>query len=293
MRKPLALALAAVALFALATSFVAVAETEIVVVTQFGRTVQVVESAGLTLKWPDPIQSVLRLDRRLQPLDLPLAEVLTSDKKNLVVGGFVAWRVVDARRFIQSVRDRGVAQQRLADLVTSELGSVVGTYPLSAILTTEAGGSKVAEISSRVAAAVGPQALSEFGVRVEDVRIRRLSFPDQNLIAVYSRMRAERERIAKKYRAEGEEEAAKIKSETDRSVRQLLAEAYRDSEVERGRGDAEAIRRYAEAFERDPAFYKLTRTLEAYKKLLDKNTTLVLSADSPLFRYLEAPPEAR
>ncbi|MGC4116495.1 MAG: protease modulator HflC [Myxococcales bacterium] len=292
MRKTVILALCAVAAFAAATSFVTVGETEIVVVTQFGRTVKVVDEAGLLLKWPDPIQSALRLDRRLQPLDLPLSEFLTADKKNLVVGGFVAWRIADARRFIQSVRDRGVAQQRLSDLVTSELGTVLGTYPLSSILTTDEAGSKVPEIAGRVAAAAGPQALSEFGVKVEDVRVRRLSFPDQNLQAVYSRMRAERERIAKKYRAEGEEEAAKIKTETDRSVRQLLAEAYRDAESERGRGDAEAIRVYAEAFEKDPGFYKLTRTLEAYRKLLDKNTTLVLSADSPLFRYLQSPPEA-
>lgn len=291
-RTTLIIAALAVAAFALATSFVAVDETEIVVVTQFGRTVRVVEQAGLALKWPDPIQSTLRLDRRLQPLDQPLSEFLTADKKNLVVGSFVVWRVADPRRFIQSVRDRTGAQLRISDLVSSELGTVIGTYPLSSILSTEAA-SKLSEIAGRVAAAVGPVALAEYGVRIEDVRIRRLSFPDQNLQAVYSRMRAERERIAKKYRAEGEEEAAKIKTETDRAVRQLLAEAYRDAEVERGRGDAESIRIYAEAFEKDPSFYKLTRTLEAYRKLLDKNTTLVLSADSPLFRYLETPPESR
>ncbi|MBI5543871.1 MAG: protease modulator HflC [Deltaproteobacteria bacterium] len=292
-RMPIVIAALAVLAVALATSFVAVDETEIVVVTQFGRPIRVVETAGLTFKWPDPIQSALRLDRRLQPLDQPLSEFLTSDKKNLVVGSFVVWRIADPKRFIQSVRDRSAAQQRILDLLSSELGTVIGTYPLSAILTTEASQSKLAEIAQRVGQAVAPTALAEFGVKVEDVRIRRLSFPEQNLLAVYSRMRAERERIAKKYRAEGEEEAAKIKTETDRVVRQLLAEAYRDAEVERGRGDAESIRTYAEAFERDPAFYKMTRTLEAYRKLLDKNTTLVLSADSPLFRYLETPPEAR
>jgi membrane protease subunit HflC len=103
-------------------------------------------------------------------------------------------------------------------------------------------------------------------------------------------MRAERERMAKKYRAEGEEAAAKIRSKTDKEVRELLAQAYRESQIKRGRGEAEGIRIYAEAFEKDPEFYKLTRTLESYSKFLDDKTTLVLSAQSPLFKYLETPP---
>lgn len=291
--KSLLLVAALVALYAGATAFVAVAETEIVVLTQFGRPVRVLDRAGLALKWPDPIQSALRLDRRLQPLDQALGEFLTQDKKNVVVGSFVVWRVADARRFIQSVRDQAAAEQRLSDLVNSELGAVLGTYPLPAILSTDPEGSKLPEIVAQAKAAVAPQALAEYGIAVEDLRIRRFGFPDQNLQSVYSRMRAERESIAKKYRAEGEEEAAKIKAETDRAVRELLAEAYRDAETTRGRGDAESTRIYAEAFEKDPSFYRLTRTLEAYRKLLDEKTTLILSADAPLFRYLETPPEGR
>jgi len=185
------------------------------------------------------------------------------------------------------------AEQRLSDMVSSELGAVLGTYALPSILSVEPGGSKLPELAGKVLQAVAPQALNEYGIRIADLRLRRLGFPEQSLQAVYNRMRAERERIAKKYRAEGEEDAARIRTETDRTVRDLLAEAYRDSEITRGKGDAESIRIYAEAFQRDPAFYRLTRTLEAYRKVLDKNTTLILSADAPLFRYLEAPPEVR
>jgi membrane protease subunit HflC len=104
-------------------------------------------------------------------------------------------------------------------------------------------------------------------------------------------MRAERERMAKKYRAEGEEGAGKIKAQTDKEVREILAKAYREAQMTKGRGDAESIRIYAEEFEKDPNFYKLTRTLEAYRKFLDERTTLILSSKSPLFRYLESPPE--
>lgn len=293
MRRKLLVAAALVALYSVATSFVAVDETEVVIITLLGRPTRVVEEAGLTLKWPDPIQSVLRLDRRLQPADQPLGEYLTQDKKNVVAATFVVWRIADARRFIQSVRSMPAAEQRLSDMVSSELGAALGTYPLPSILTTEPGASKLPELTAKVLAAVAPQARSEFGIQVEDLRLRRLGFPEQSLQAVYNRMKAERERIAKKYRAEGEEEAARIRTETDRTVRDLLAEAYRDAEITRGKGDAESIRIYAEAFQRDPSFYKLTRTLEAYRKLLDKETTLILSADAPLFRYLQAPPEVQ
>jgi membrane protease subunit HflC len=292
-RTALALAVLLTAGYLAATTLVAVDETEIVVLTQFGRPIRVVEEAGLTFKLPDPVQTALRLDRRLQPLDSRLREYLTEDKKNLVAGSLILWRIREPKRFIQSVKDRAGAEQRLADLVDSELGSAIGSYPLSAFLNPGEQGTRIPELAARVTKACQQQALSEFGVEILDVRLRRLGFPEQNQQSVYNRMKAERERIAKKYRAEGEEEAAKIRSQTDRTVRELLATAYRDAQVTSGHGDAEAMRIYGLAYGKAPAFYKLTRTLEAYRKFLDKDTTLILSADSPLFRYLESPPEER
>jgi membrane protease subunit HflC len=285
--------LSLLALYVASTALIAVEETELVVVTQFGRPVRVVEQAGLAFKLPDPIQTALRLDRRLQSLDTSPREYLTQDKKNVVLGGFVVWRVREPKRFIQSVRDLAAAEQRLSDLVASELGSAVGSYPLASFLSLGEEGTRLREMADRVTAASREQALAEFGIEVLSTRVRRFGFPEQNLQSVYSRMRAERERIAKKYRAEGEEEASKIRSQTDLSVRELLATAYREAQITRGRGDAESIRIYAEAFEKDPGYYKLTRTLQAYQRFLDEQTTLILSADSPLFRYLETPPEER
>jgi len=272
-------------------AFVAVDTTEIVVITQFGKPVRVVSEAGLTVKWPDPVQSVIRLDKRLQALDSNVGEFLTNDKKNLVLSNFIVWRILDAKKFIQSVKDMSSAQRRLSDLVGSELGVAIGTYPLSSFLATDEGGTKIPEICGKVARASRQHALQEFGIDVMAVHLRRLSFPDQNLRSVYDRMRAERARMAKKYRAEGEEKAAKIMTQTDKRVREILAVAYRESQITKGRGDAESIRIYAEAFEQDPDFYKLTRTLDAYRKFFDEKTTLILSADSPLFRFLESPPE--
>lgn len=292
-RAILAVGTLAIVAFVASTSFVAVREAELVVVTQFGRPVRVIEKAGLALKLPDPIQTALRIDGRLQAFDTTQREYLTQDKKNVVLSGFVIWRVKEPRRFIQSVRSPAAAEERLSDLVASELGSAVGSYALSAFLSVGEQGTRLREMADRVTEACRKHALAEFGIEVHSMRIRRFGFPEQNLQSVYSRMRAERERIAKKYRAEGEEEASKIRAQTDRSVREMLAEAYRDAQIVRGRGDADSTRIYAEAFAKDPDYYKLTRTLEAYRRFLDEETTLILSADSPLFRYLESPPTDR
>lgn len=274
-----------------ATAFLSVRETEWVVITQFGRPERVIERAGLALKLPDPFQTAIRIDKRLQPLDTAVREYLTQDKKNLMLGAFLVWRVQEPMRFIQSVRTIAAAEQRLTDLAASELGSAVGSYPLSDYLSLDEKGSKLRAMTEEVTIKCRQQALAEFGIEVMSVRLRRFGFPEQNLQSVYSRMRAERERIAKKYRAEGEEEASNLRSETEKEVRELLATAYREAQILRGKGDAEAIRIYAEAFEQDPGYYKMTRTLQAYQRFLDSDTTLVLSTDSPLFRYLEAPPE--
>ncbi|MBW1766736.1 MAG: protease modulator HflC [Deltaproteobacteria bacterium] len=280
-----------VAAYVLITVFVAVHVTEVVVITQFGRPIEVVTEPGLKLKLPDPVQTAIRLDKRLQPLDSNINEYLTQDKKNLVVSNFILWRIVDAKKFIQSVKDVTSAERRLSDLVGSELGVHIGTYPLSSFLSTNKEGTKIPEISEKVTRACRDQAREQFGIEVVDVRLNRLSFPEQNLRSVYSRMRTERERMAKKYRAEGAEGAANIKAKTSKEVREILATAYRKAQITRGKGDAESTRIYAEAFKTDPEFYKLTRTLEAYRKFLDKDTTLILSSESPLFRYLESPPE--
>ncbi len=276
--------------YLISTSLVVVDETQTVIVTLFNKPVRVVKEAGLVVKWPDPIQTVIRLDARLQSLDSNLGEYLTRDKKNLVASSFILWRIQDAERFIQSVRSKTNAEKRLTDLVGSELGVALGEHVLQDFLTTSEEGSKIGEITKTVLERTKEAALRDFGIELLDVQLRRLGFPTQNLRSVYERMRAERERIAKKYRAEGEEEASKIRSQTDKEVRELLAEAYRDAQITKGQGEAEAMRIYAESFSKDARFYELTRTLETYKKILDDKTTLILSTESPLFRYLETPP---
>lgn len=281
---------AALALYAAVTSLVIIQEEEVALLTELGRPEKTLNQAGLALKWPDPIQSVIKLDRRLQSLSTKATEYLTADKENIFAGAFVLWRIKAPLVFVESVRDSAKAELRIDDLVQSTLGSELSRQPLGALLN-DTEGSRILESMDRVLASVRPQALRDFGIEIVDVQLNQLSFPDQNLRSAYNRMRAEREQLAKRYRAEGEEEAAKIIAQTDKEVRELLATTYRDTEALRGQAQAEAMAIYASAYEQAPEFFELTRTLETYRKILGDNATLILSKDTPLFRYLDGAPE--
>jgi len=282
----------ALALYASVTSLVIIQEEEVALLTELGRPEKTLDQAGLAFKWPDPIQSVIKLDRRLQSLSTKATEYLTADKENIFAGAFVLWRIRAPLVFVESVRDSAKAELRIDDLVQSTLGSELSRQPLGALLN-DRDGSRISESMDRVLASVRPQALRDFGIEIVDVQLNQLSFPDQNLRSAYNRMRAEREQLAKRYRAEGEEEAAKIIAQTDKEVRELLATTYRDTEALRGQAQAEAMAIYARAYEQAPEFFELTRTLETYQKILGPDATLILSKDAPLFRYLDGVPEQK
>jgi membrane protease subunit HflC len=270
----------------LRTAAFVVDETQSAIVTQFGSPVRVVDRAGFHWKIPQPIQAVRFFDRRLLVYDPKPTEFLTNDKKNVVVDAFVTWRIADPRKFLETVNDRGGAEVRMADIVASELGAALGRYPLQALITTDEEQMKVAEIMSGVTDGVRSSAATGFGIDVADVRMKRLAFPEQNKQSVFDRMRAERDRIAKRYRSEGEEEAIKIRATADKERQEILAEAYREAEKTRGEGDAEATKIYASAFNTDPEFYRFLRTLESYRRFMDEKTTIVLSSDSDLLELL-------
>lgn len=270
----------------LRTAAFVVDETQTAIVTQFGSPVRVIDRAGFHWKIPQPIQAVRFFDRRLLIYDPKPTEFLTNDKKNVVVDAFVAWRIADPRKFLETVNDRAGAEVRMADIVASELGAALGRYALQALITTDAEEMKVAEIMGGVTEGVRSLAATGFGIEVADVRMKRLAFPEQNKQSVFDRMRAERDRIAKRYRSEGEEEAIKIRAAADKDRQEILAEAYREAEKIRGEGDAEATKVYAAAFNTDPEFYRFLRTLESYRRFMDEKTTIVLSSDSDLLQLL-------
>jgi modulator of FtsH protease HflC len=266
------------------TAMFTVSETDLAIVTFFGRPTRTIADAGLHFKWP--LESVLRFDRRLIVYDPGSSEFLTRDKKNLVLGSAVCWRITDPTRFLQTVGDATGAEMRLHDLVWAKLAATVGRIDLSDLLSTDPGRAHVQALGEQVRSSATVETESRFGVAVVDLQLKRINFPEQNKFAVFARMRAERERIAREYRAKGEELAIKIRAEADRQRAQLLAEAYRDAEKLKGEGDAEAARIYGQAYGRNPQFYKFVRTLESYKKILNDKTSLILSGDSELLKLL-------
>ncbi len=266
--------------------FFQVDQTEYVVVTQFGRPVRAITEPGLNWKLPDPIQSIQRFDNRLKVFLPSQAEFLTRDKKNIVAEGYPTWKIADPVEFMKTVQDIAGAQARLTDIVSSELGVVFGQYDLSSLVTAEEGKMKLPEMMEKVTRTSNNK-VKEYGMTVTDVRVKVLNFPEKNKQSVFQRMRAERERIARKYRSEGTEEASKIQAEADKEKKIILSQAYEKAQKLKGEGDAMAIRIYAEAYQKDSEFYKFLRSLQAYEKFIDDKTTVILPTDAEILKYFE------
>lgn len=254
-------------------------ESEQAIVIQLGKHVRTIREPGLHFKLP-LVQNVLRFEDRILEYDASAAKIITADKKHLVIDNYARWKIIDPLKFYETVRNEFGAQARLDDIVFSEIREELARHTLTEIVSIrrEMLMDKVAEKCDQKA--------REYGIRIIDVRIKRADLPREVTHSVYARMRAERERIAKKYRSEGEEEAVKIRATADRERTILLAEGFRQGEILRGGGDARAIKIYARAFGKDPEFYSFLRTLEVYKKSLTEGTTMILSSDSELFQYL-------
>ncbi len=265
-------------------SFFSVRETEFVLITQFGKPLYTVSEAGLHAKWF--FRSAGYFDRRLRIYNPRPSEFLTRDKKNLVIESYVAWRIENPQRFVETVGDPIAAEMRLHDIIWSSLSAALGNHDLDALIAPQPELVRAADLLDRLTETADRSGLLQYGIRVVDVRIKRLNLPEQNKQSVYARMRAERERIARQYRAEGEEEALRIRADADRQKEEILSAAYKEAEKVKGEGDAEATRIYSQAYSRNPRFYKLLRTLEAYKRVLDDNTTAVLSSDSDFLKVL-------
>jgi len=269
---------------ALWRSVLLVDETELVIVTQFGRPVTTLTEAGLHFKLP--YQSALRIDRRLQVYNPRPSEFLAAEKKNVDLDVFVCWRVQDAQHFLETVNDLKGAESRIHDIVWSELAAEVGRNPLEALVSVDSKSHRLGELVAGVAGRCAERAERDYGIRIVDVQIKRIGLPAQVRDSVFERMRKERARMAEKYRSEGQAEALKIRAAADKERTVVLAKAEADAERIRGRAEAEATRIYAAAHGKDPAFFELLRTLETYRKILDEKTTVLLSGDSELLKYL-------
>jgi membrane protease subunit HflC len=299
---------------ALPSALFTVDRTEFVYLTQFGRHVATLDGAndgeaGLHFKWPWPVQSVQRLDRRLQHFDLAGAELLTRDPrrntidKTLTIDAYVCWRIADAAgvdRFIRRVGSAEGAQAILGQHVGSELGAAVGQMELDDLISTDPGKvdrqrerlrERLLEGSDADGHSLREVARQEYGIEVVDLRLRRLNHPAAVQQAIFERIRSERQKKAADYITEGQRLADDIKSASDRRVSEMRAQAEAEAIRLRGLADAEADKIRNEAQSQDPQFYAFLKKLEAYQRMLgDNKSTLLLSTHRELFDVLFNPP---
>jgi membrane protease subunit HflC len=222
-------------------------------------------------------------EKRILAAEARPAEYITLDKKRLTVDTVSRWRISQPLLFYQTVRNYAGAIARLNDITFARLRQEIGNHNFKEFIREER-----ERIMNQVTSGVEEQA-RRFGIEVIDVRIRRVDLPEEVQNSVFARMKAERERIAKRYRAEGDEQAREIRASADKDKEILLAEAYGKAQALKGEGEAESAKIYAEAYNKDIDFFRFVRTLESYKTIFKENTTFLLKPDSSLLRFLESP----
>ncbi len=280
MKKNLQMFLFCVAvLFVIASqSLYVVQQPEQAIVLQFGEPVRLVQDAGLKIKLPF-IQNVVFYDKRLLNLEPPAQEVVLKDKKRLDVDTFSRYRIVEPLTFYKTVRYEYQAQNRLQEIVNSSARNVLATVTLRELLSE-----KRTEIMRRISDAVKDDA-KQIGVEVADVRIRRADLPIQVSQAINDRMKTERIREAKGYRADGEKMAQEIRATADKQATIAVADAEKEAQQIKGEGDQKATEIWNKATSIDPEFYAFYRSLEAYRNSFDAETSMVLAPEGEFFNY--------
>jgi modulator of FtsH protease HflC len=297
----------------LPTTVIFVDETEFVLVERLGRLVAVYDrpaDRGWQWKWPWPLETVRWFDSRVQLLAPPGREVFTADRKNLVVEPALCWRIAgspdaDAQpiaerpvvRFFRSLQTLESAEARLVSRLQSVMTTEFGRRPMSDLFAVRddnapPGNGPLAQLAGVIGERLRQQSdepqpwTDRLGIAVDSLHIRRLNLPAGNQQAVFERMRSERQRIAERYRSAGEADSVLIRSQAERLAGEALAQANAEAARIRAEAEAEALQLLNTAYARDPAFAQRLQMLDAYRQMLNEQTMLVLSADSPLWRLL-------
>ncbi|MGD8107693.1 protease modulator HflC [Pantoea sp. FN0302] len=329
MRKPL-IVLIIVVLVVLYASLFVVQEGQRGIVLRFGKVLRDDENKpqvfepGLHFKIPF-LESVKTLDARIQTMNNQADRFVTKEKKDLIVDSYIKWRISDFSRYYLATGGGDISQaevllkRKFSDRLRSEMGRLdvkdivtdsrgrlttdvrdalnTGSAGRDDEVQTPAADDAIASAAARVeretnssGPAINPNSMAALGIEVVDVRIKQINLPTEVSDAIYNRMRAEREAVARSQRSQGQEEAEKLRAQADYQVTRTLAEAQREALITRGEGDAETAKLYADAFSQDPDFYAFIRSLRAYEKSFNNNQdVMVLSPDSDFFRYMKSP----
>ena len=278
----LSLVVVALILAAVSGSLFTVNQTQQALVLQFGEPKRTIQEPGLAFKLPF-IQDVTYYEKRvLSLIPQDAEEVILADQKRLQVDAYARYRIEDPLLFYQTVRNERGARGRLEAIIDSSVRRALGRETLASILTGQRN-----DITRSIGEEVNASVAS-LGIKIIDVRLRRADYPTATSQNIFNRMKSEREREAKEFRATGEEEAQKIRADAEKTRTVILSEAQRESQEIRGAGDSQAIQIYADSFGRDADFFAFYRSMEAYRKSMNNNgTSLVLSPDSSFFRFFK------
>jgi membrane protease subunit HflC len=271
-----------IAFFLISQSAYIIEEGTQALILQLGKPVKIIQEPGLYFKYP-LIQDVTLFPKRVLVADARPAEYITLDKKRLTVDTVTRWAIQEPLVYYQTVRNEAGAISRLNDLIFARLRQEIGNHNFKEFIREER-----EFIMNQVTSGTAEAAL-RFGISVMDVRIKRVDLPEEVQASVFARMKAERERIAKRYRAEGEEQAREIRANANKEKEIILAEAYRQAETLRGQGDAESTAIYSEAYGRDEDFFSFSRRLDVYRRIFGPETSMILSTDNQLLEFLGSP----
>lgn len=265
-----------------------VREEHAAIVTRFGKPVRVATEPGLYLKFPWPIDRAASIDTRRRVITTRHTEMLTRDKKNVILLSYAVWHVADPLTFYRAVNTLADGDQKLDGLVTNAKIGALGRHDLSALVSTDPATLRITLIEQEIGEQANAVALERYGIAIDEVGLQRLSLPEENVAQVFNQMRAERRQYAARFRAEGQREASRIRAETDLERARLLAEAREGSARVRGEADAEAARVYADAHRLNPELYRFVRQLESLEQIIGKDSTVILRTDSEPFGLLKS-----
>ena len=270
-----------IAIIILFNALFIVRQTQQTLILQFGDPIRIIQKPGLNIKIP-LIQTAIYYDVRILEFDAEVEEVILSDQKRLLVDAFIRYKIVDPLKFYQAVGNENGFKARVTGLLSGSLRRVMGGDPLEVVLSQDR-----TSLMEEIQEGINLEAVN-FGVSIVDVRIKRADLPKANSEAIFGRMRAEREKEARQFRAEGAEESQKIKAKAEKNKVIIVAEAKKESQIIKGLGDEEAVKIYANAFNKDKEFFAFYRSMEAYKQAFlegEDDPTLILSPDSDFFKY--------
>jgi len=272
----------ALLLFTILSALFTVDQTKQALVLQFGEPKRIIQEPGLAIKLPF-IQDVEYYEKRvLSLIPQDAEEVILADQKRILVDAYTRYRISNPLLFYQTVRNEFGARSRLESIIDSSVRRVLGSETLASILTGMRN-----NINDNIKDEV-EESVTSLGIEIIDVRLRRADYPESTSQNIFNRMKSEREREAKEFRATGEEEAQKIRADAEKTRTVIVAEAARKAQENRGRGDSEAIEIYANSFGKDADFFSFYRSMEAYRAAIgESETSMVLSPDSEFFRFFK------